>query len=341
MSAAQNLAFRVAEQAIGLGEAVQMLLKPASSETHMPPEQLASWLDWLLLVRCLDKAVARSPTAVLRDLSAAAPQRVCSKTFSHGDVIWKCRTCQVGDDTCVVCQACFQDADHQGHDVSFYISRQECPALAPTHYCRHCSHVFSHAASGLTVQPSARPPAPPLGRQTDGGCCDCGDSGAWDPLGFCSKHGRLQTIPDLLGSIPEAILPSAQVARDNPPAPRPKSAHRPAHPLDLPPRLAPAHAPAQCPVPHDTPLASGCAGDVQRDPGQGWRSCARFRAIGGIACGGGRCSREKLAASRGGVQLLPRPSSVARPAPPKHPCVSPPHSRPAGTPVDHANLRRL
>ena len=326
---------------------MQMLLKPASSETHMPPEQLASWLDWLLLVRCLDEAVARSPTAVLRDLSAAAPQRVCSKTFSHGDVIWKCRTCQVGDDTCVVCQACFQDADHTGHDVSFYISRQECPALAPgTH---HCSHFFSHAAFGLTVQPSASAahapadPPPPhlLGQQTDGGCCDCGDSGAWDPLGFCSKHGRLQTIPDLLGSIPEAILPSAQVARDNPPAPRPKSAHRPAHPLDLPPRLAPAHAPAQCPVPHDTPLASGCAGDVQRDPGQGWRSCARFRAIGGIACGGGRCSREKLAASRGGVQMLPRPSSVARPAPPKHPCVSPPHSRPAGTPVDHANLRRL
>ena len=62
-------------------------------------------------------------------------------------------------------------------------------------------------------------------------------------------------------------------------------------------------------------LASGCAGDVQRDPGQGWRSCARFRAIGGIGCGGGRCSREKLAASRDGVQLLPRPLSVARPAP--------------------------
>ena len=59
MSAAQNLAFPVAAQAIGLGEAVQMLLKPASSETHMPPEQLASWLDWLLLVRCLDEAVAR------------------------------------------------------------------------------------------------------------------------------------------------------------------------------------------------------------------------------------------------------------------------------------------
>ena len=153
MSASRNLAFRVAEQTIGLDEAVQMLLKPASSETHMPPEQLASWLDWLLLVRCLDEAVARSPTAVLRDLSAAAPQRVCSKTFSHGDVIWKCRTCQVGDDTCVVCQACFQDADHQGHDVSFYISRQACPALVPG---TTTAHISSPTAFGLlAVQPSA------------------------------------------------------------------------------------------------------------------------------------------------------------------------------------------
>ena len=80
------------------------------------------FLDWLLLARCHDEAARRGPSAVLAELAAAAPQRVCSKTFSHGDVIWKCRTCQVGDDTCVVCQACFQDADHEGHDVSFYIS---------------------------------------------------------------------------------------------------------------------------------------------------------------------------------------------------------------------------
>ena len=153
MSASRNLAFRVVEQAIGLAEAVQMLLKPAGEqETPVRPDQLGSWLDWLLLVRCLDEAVARSPTAVLRDLSAAAPQRVCSKTFSHGDVIWKCRTCQVGDDTCVVCQACFQDGDHEGHDVSFYISRQESAALAPgTHPCSHffLPHLTVHAACGF------------------------------------------------------------------------------------------------------------------------------------------------------------------------------------------------
>ena len=77
------------------------------------------------------------------------PQRVCSKTFSLGDIIWKCKTCKVGDDTCVVCQACFQEADHEGHEVSFYVSRQadggccDCgdesawsPAGSPSSYTR-------------------------------------------------------------------------------------------------------------------------------------------------------------------------------------------------------------
>ena len=61
---------------------------------------------------------------VLARLAADAPQRVCTRTFSLGDVIWKCRTCQVGDETCVVCQECFQNGDHKGHDVSFYVSIQ-------------------------------------------------------------------------------------------------------------------------------------------------------------------------------------------------------------------------
>ena len=88
----------------------------------------------------------------LEEFAEKAPQRVCTRTFSLGDVIWKCRTCQVGDDTCVVCQACFQDGDHEGHDVSFYISRQESPALAPgTHHCSHffLPHLTVHAACGF------------------------------------------------------------------------------------------------------------------------------------------------------------------------------------------------
>ena len=70
-------------------------------------------------------------------------------------------------------------------------------------------------------------------KQTDGGCCDCGDSGAWEPSGFCSKHGRLQTTPELLGSIPEALLPTAQArthARTQPRMPL-SLAHHALHPV--------------------------------------------------------------------------------------------------------------
>ena len=154
-----------------------------SLESITAPSELREALDWLLLSGYLhvgaeadgvahdeirELLCSRGAPAALEELSARAPQRVCSKTFSYGDVIWKCKTCQVGDDTCVICQSCFQDGDHDGHDVSFYISRQ-----------------------------------------TDGGCCDCGDDGAWAPRGFCRRHGKLHTTEELLGSVPPPLLRAA------------------------------------------------------------------------------------------------------------------------------------
>ena len=153
-----------------------------SLESITAPSELREALDWLLLSGYLhvgnadgvahdeirELLCSRGAPAALEELSARAPQRVCSKTFSYGDVIWKCKTCQVGDDTCVICQSCFQDGDHDGHDVSFYISRQ-----------------------------------------TDGGCCDCGDDGAWAPRGFCRRHGKLHTTDELLGSVPPPLLRAA------------------------------------------------------------------------------------------------------------------------------------
>eukprot|EP00967_Tisochrysis_lutea_P122375 scaffold202456_cov28-Tisochrysis_lutea.AAC.10 len=52
--------------------------------------------------------------ARLRELAADAPTRVCSRTFSCGDVIWKCRTCSIGDDTCVVCQVSLAGSAQSG-----------------------------------------------------------------------------------------------------------------------------------------------------------------------------------------------------------------------------------
>jgi hypothetical protein len=74
---------------------------------------------------------------------------VCQQHFKRSDIVWVCKTCQ-SDETCVLCNACFTDSDHTGHDVMFY-----------------------HALAG--------------------GCCDCGDPDAWDPRGFCSRHGENAT----------------------------------------------------------------------------------------------------------------------------------------------------
>ena len=41
---------------------------------------------------------------------------VCAKTLSHGDVAWKCETCEK-DPTCIICQECFELGDHKGHKV--------------------------------------------------------------------------------------------------------------------------------------------------------------------------------------------------------------------------------
>jgi hypothetical protein len=41
-----------------------------------------------------------------------------------------------------------------------------------------------------------------LHQSTGGGCCDCGDSTAWDPKGFCSHHSGIQSHADIVASSP-------------------------------------------------------------------------------------------------------------------------------------------
>ena len=47
------------------------------------------------------------------------PKRPCGYVFRAGDIAWNCRTCQY-DNTCVLCDSCFQASDHEGHDVTFH-----------------------------------------------------------------------------------------------------------------------------------------------------------------------------------------------------------------------------
>jgi hypothetical protein len=99
------------------------------------------------------------------ELKKQGIRKVCQYQFRKNDIVWICRSCQT-DETCVLCNDCFQDSSHEGHEVYFYHSQA-------------------------------------------GGCCDCGDGGAWKPEGFCSKHGH--EISDPLIGTPDKIKKTAQV----------------------------------------------------------------------------------------------------------------------------------
>eukprot|EP00937_MAST-01D_sp_MAST-1D-sp2_P002793 g2793.t1 len=70
----------------------------------------------------LDAAAAR---ARLQAVKQATAPRVCGHVFGAGDICWNCRDCQVGDDTCVICNDCFVAGDHEGHDTRFRVVQGE------------------------------------------------------------------------------------------------------------------------------------------------------------------------------------------------------------------------
>eukprot|EP00804_Cyclotella_cryptica_P008773 CCRYP_015624-RA/>CCRYP_015624-RA protein AED:0.01 eAED:0.01 QI:221/1/1/1/0.6/0.66/6/2355/3495 len=43
----------------------------------------------------------------------------CGYVFRRNDIAWNCRTCQT-DATCVLCDACFRNSNHEGHEVFFH-----------------------------------------------------------------------------------------------------------------------------------------------------------------------------------------------------------------------------
>jgi ATP-dependent Clp protease adapter protein ClpS len=115
------------------------------------------------------------PEETMRRLLTKGPRQVCQYQFKKNDIVWICKSCQK-DETCVLCNECFQDSEgkHEGHEVYFYHSQA-------------------------------------------GGCCDCGDEGAWDAKGFCNKHGKSSSDP--MESIPDDIQEAgryvmSQIARE-------------------------------------------------------------------------------------------------------------------------------
>lgn len=48
-----------------------------------------------------------------------APHKICQHAFKKNDIVWICKQCQK-DETCVLCNNCFRDSCHEGHEVYFY-----------------------------------------------------------------------------------------------------------------------------------------------------------------------------------------------------------------------------
>jgi len=50
---------------------------------------------------------------------SSRPRRPCGYVFKRGDIAWNCRTCQT-DSTCVICDTCFRNSNHDKHEVYFH-----------------------------------------------------------------------------------------------------------------------------------------------------------------------------------------------------------------------------
>lgn len=55
----------------------------------------------------------------IQSLALAGPKKVCQLSFKRNDIVWICKTCQM-DETCVLCNVCWRDSNHDGHEVYFY-----------------------------------------------------------------------------------------------------------------------------------------------------------------------------------------------------------------------------
>ncbi|PJF16720.1 hypothetical protein PSACC_03494 [Paramicrosporidium saccamoebae] len=51
-----------------------------------------------------------------------SPSPSCGRVFKRDELIYHCKECAV-DETCVLCNDCFQRSDHEGHNYNYYLSK--------------------------------------------------------------------------------------------------------------------------------------------------------------------------------------------------------------------------
>ena len=109
-----------------------------------------------------DATPIQDPDELLRSLVFTTPglasRQVCQYQFKRNDIAWICKDCQ-SDETCVLCNACYNDSDHEGHEVYYYHSQAggccDCgdrDAWKPAGFCTKHGHTHSDP---LSMVPSA------------------------------------------------------------------------------------------------------------------------------------------------------------------------------------------
>ena len=69
--------------------------------------------------RELDAEALAAAKTLLQTTFQSTTRRVCCYMFKVGDLAFNCVQCQAHT-TCVLCEQCFRNSDHEGHDVTFF-----------------------------------------------------------------------------------------------------------------------------------------------------------------------------------------------------------------------------
>lgn len=74
-----------------------------------------------ILTCFLNKGSDETDISILSSLDSSNTSFICGKPLKKGDIVWTCRQCG-HDPSCVQCNECFQQSNHQNHEVFFYKS---------------------------------------------------------------------------------------------------------------------------------------------------------------------------------------------------------------------------
>ncbi|TMW59322.1 hypothetical protein Poli38472_004391 [Pythium oligandrum] len=79
-------------------------------------DAVPAFLDALLLSQASSDADVET---FFQQFKPKTSQGLCGYMFQRNDIAFNCRTCQL-DETCVLCLKCYQNGNHEGHDIYFH-----------------------------------------------------------------------------------------------------------------------------------------------------------------------------------------------------------------------------